>query len=50
MQEILLKAIFKKDYQKTFLKSTVFFLSNPVPVMDKVMENKRSLKLVTSRS
>ena len=30
MQEILLKDILKKDYQKS-LKKTLFFLSNPVP-------------------
>ena len=51
MQEINLKIdILKRDYQKTLIKLTLFFLSNPVLLMDKIIKNKGGLKLVNSRS
>ena len=40
----------KEDYQKAFKKLTLFFLSNPVLLMDKVIKNKRCLELKTSHS
>ena len=50
MQGILLKISILKDYQKTFKKLSLFYLSNPVFFNDKLMKNKRGMELVTSRS
>ena len=42
---------FLKDYYlKALKKSTLTFFSNRVPLMDKVIKNKKSLELVTSSS
>ena len=38
------------DYQKALKKLAIFFISNPVPFMDKVIKNKRDLELATSHS
>ena len=51
MKEIILKIRFlRENYQKPLKKSFLFFLPNPALLMDKVIKNKRGLKLVTRRS
>ena len=49
MQEILLKIrYFESGLLKSIKNVTVFFLSNPVDLVDKIIKNKRGLELVTS--
>ena len=48
MQGLLLQSDFlKEDYQKAFRKLTLFFLSSQVLLMNKIIQNKRGLELVT---
>ena len=51
MQEILLKIRYlERGLSKRLSKLTLFFLSNPVPLTDKVIKNKRGLELGNSCS
>ena len=50
MEEIILKVkYFEKRSSKSFKKGNFIFLSNPVPLIDKINQNKRGLEPVTSR-
>ena len=40
----------KEDYQKALKKLTLFFPSNPFPLMDRIIKNKMGLELATSHS